>query len=81
MKNVIEKLKRQTGFTETERVIAGYILAHSEDMYDLSLSELARRSCTSNAGVVRLCKKMGCKGWRDFQIEFLVEMRLRELTQ
>lgn len=53
----------------SERKIADYILSNTDEIIGLSISELADRSGTSEAAVVRLCKTLQFNGYRDFKID------------
>lgn len=63
---VIELLKEKNGFTTCEIQIANYILDHTVETLNLTLEELAIKSFTSKASVIRLCKKVKVSGYREF---------------
>lgn len=65
---VIEQLREKKDFTGVECDIADYVLAHLEEVTSLKISELAERTYSSNATIVRFCRKLGLKGYRDFRI-------------
>lgn len=52
--------------TPVEKIIAEYILENKEKIPSLSVKELARKSRTSDASVLRFCKTLGYHGYRDF---------------
>lgn len=58
---LIDKLERQQDLTEAERELALYILSHADEVTGMGISELAERSFTSNATIVRLCRKLGSR--------------------
>lgn len=66
--NMIEQLKEQKGFSETERHIADYILENIDDSVEMNIGDLARATYTSNAAIIRLCRKVGVDGYRDFRV-------------
>ena len=70
---VIDALKRMQGFTNAERELAQYVLAHLDDAAKMSIVELSDATYTSTASVVRLCHKVGLKGYREFRIELARE--------
>lgn len=70
IKDILEK---QVDFTSTEKTIADYILKHPSYSMSLTADELAEKTFTSKASVVRLAKKCETKGYRDFQNSFLLE--------
>ncbi len=53
---------------QAEARLAEYLRAHPHDVIQLSISDLADRSGTSEATVVRLCRKLGFRGFQDFKI-------------
>lgn len=62
-------------FTHAEVEIAHYILNHGEDVLNLSSKELAKRTYTSPATIVRLCRKLGLEGYNDFKIKYSAELQ------
>ena len=62
-------------FTHAEVEIAHYILNHGEDVLNLSIKELAKRTYTSPATIVRLCRKLGLEGYNDFKIKYSAELQ------
>jgi len=51
-----------------EQRVADFILAHPEELIYLTVTELAERTQTSESTVVRLCQKIGYKGYQEFKI-------------
>jgi RpiR family carbohydrate utilization transcriptional regulator len=51
-----------------EQRVADFILKHPEDLIHLTVTELAERTQTSESTVVRLCQKIGYKGYQEFKI-------------
>ena len=74
---IIRKLEEKMDFTNNEKVIADYILDNLNELSLLSAENLAKKSFTSKASVVRLCKKLKVKGYRDFQRK--IEKELAEM--
>lgn len=58
----------------SERKVARYVSENLNSMVGVSVEELARQSGSSQAAVVRFCKKLGCKGYRDFSIQLVAEL-------
>jgi DNA-binding MurR/RpiR family transcriptional regulator len=52
----------------SEKRVAQYILDNPADISHLSIGELADKSGSSEATVVRLCKILGYNGYKDFKI-------------
>ncbi|MDE2572422.1 MAG: MurR/RpiR family transcriptional regulator [bacterium] len=51
-----------------EQRVADFILKHAEELIHLTVTELAERTQTSESTVVRLCQKIGYKGYQEFKI-------------
>ena len=51
-----------------EQRVADFILKYAEDLIYLTVTELAERTQTSESTVVRLCQKIGYKGYQEFKI-------------
>lgn len=66
--NVLEQLTAKKDFTDTEKRLAEYILAHQEEMAEMNISDLAKKAYSSHSAVVRLAKKLGFAGYREFKI-------------
>lgn len=79
---IIDKLERMEDFTSQEKEVAKFILENPSLIKDLSTEELAKATYTSQATVVRLCKKLETKGYNDFKLklstEYLEAVRIRE---
>lgn len=71
---ILDKLNRRQGFTETEQALADYILSHAELMGSMSISQLADATYSSNASIVRFCRKLGVDGYRTFRVEIASEL-------
>ena len=65
---VLDSLNRMQGFTNAEKDLARYILDHLDDVAQMKIGDLSEATYTSNATVVRLCRKLGLDGYRDFRI-------------
>ena len=68
------QLKTADGFTETEKRIAEYILTHPAHVTECTCDELAAETYSSPSAVVRLAKKLGCKGYAGFKIQLASEL-------
>lgn len=65
---VLDALRRMEGFTNAEKDLARYILDHLDDAVQMNIGDLSAATYTSNATVVRLCRKLGLDGYRDFRV-------------
>lgn len=64
---LIEKLTQQDNFSLAEKRIADYILAHLTTIPTIFIQELAEKTFSSHSTIIRLCKKIGCSGFREFK--------------
>ncbi|TYS67535.1 MurR/RpiR family transcriptional regulator [Sutcliffiella horikoshii] len=51
-----------------ERNAATFILEHPEEVCTLSVKELADKSNSSQAAIIRLCKKIGLEGYKELKL-------------
>lgn len=70
---IIEKLKRAENFSEIDKAIANHILKNGSRIKDISIQMLAKETYSSPATIIRLCKKIGVKGYQEFRIKFYAE--------
>ena len=54
----------------SEQKIAVYLVSNLNDVVGISVEELAGRSDSSQAAVVRFCKKLGCEGYSEFRLRY-----------
>lgn len=57
-----------------EKKVAEFILRHSADVIHLSITELAEKCGVGEATVVRICKKIGCRGFQELKIRIASEV-------
>lgn len=74
MKGLIKQLQEQEGFSESERMIASYLLAHFRNLPGMSTRQLAKETFTSSAAIVRFSQKLGFGGYSEFRVKFLADM-------
>jgi DNA-binding MurR/RpiR family transcriptional regulator len=70
----IEDYLQYAGEAEKELIIR--LQRNPESMLRKSIKDIAKETYTSPATVVRLCKKLGCKGYKDFQNTLTYEVAL-----
>jgi DNA-binding MurR/RpiR family transcriptional regulator len=58
----------------SEKKVGQFILEKPEQISNLSIGELAEKSGSSEATVVRLCKLLGFNGYKDFKISITKDM-------
>lgn len=74
MTKLIKQLKEQPGFSESESMIANFLLENYRGLAALSTRQLAKLTYTSSAAIVRFAQKMGFEGYTEFKIQFVAEM-------
>ncbi len=74
MSKLIKDLQEQEGFSDSEKMIADFLLENYRGLAALSTRQLAKLTYTSSAAIVRFSQKMGFEGYTDFKIRFMAEM-------
>ncbi|MDF2564475.1 MAG: Sialic acid utilization regulator, RpiR family [Massilibacillus sp.] len=59
---------------DAEKKVADYVVENQETVIEMTVSELASESQTSEATIIRFCKKCGCKGFHHMKIKMAKEM-------
>lgn len=70
----IDDYSRNAG--EAEKELINRLQKNPEKVLRKSVKELAKETYTSPATIVRLCKKLGCSGYKDFQNTLAYEIAL-----
>ncbi len=70
-----DELAALTNATPQEQAVIDFILKHPDFIASCTAKELAKASYTSPPTVVRLCQKLGLKGFPEFKMRFVVEQR------
>lgn len=79
MAEIIVKLNQMMrDLAPSERKVARYISENLSDAVGLSVEELSIRCNSSKAAVIRLCKSIGCKGYRDLAIQLASELAVHQ---
>lgn len=65
---------KEDKFTDSENQVINYLLDHLEDITLLSINDLAKKTYTSNATIIRLCHKLNYQGYRQFKLALLQEL-------
>ncbi|HOI86043.1 MAG TPA: MurR/RpiR family transcriptional regulator [Acholeplasmataceae bacterium] len=72
MSVMLTMLKYKEELSMAERVVLDYLIENKETIKDFSVEKIAEAAYTSPASVVRMCKKLGYKGFKDFKIDFIL---------
>lgn len=67
-----------TKFSDTDHTIYTYFTEHLRQAIYMNLAELANVLYTSNATIVRFCKKLGFQGYNEFKYEVRRQLEQKE---
>lgn len=70
---IIHKLEK-THFSNSESIIIDYILQQGINIKNMTLKHIAEETYTSAPLLVRIAKKLGYSGWKDFSQAFVKEL-------
>lgn len=65
----------------TEKSIIEYILKHPKKTTEKTVHELSEGTFSSPASIIRMCKKIGFTGFKDFTKALIYELAVREHTK
>ncbi|WP_119326064.1 MurR/RpiR family transcriptional regulator [Companilactobacillus musae] len=72
---IIAQLQQKNNFNGTEKNLADFILSNKEAVLEMSIQDLATKTFSSTSTIVRLCRKIGLKGYKDFKIQFSAQLQ------
>jgi len=72
---IISQLTKADKFNGSEKQLADYILKNKEAVLNQSIQSLATATFSSTSTIVRLCRKIGLKGYKDFKIKLSAELQ------
>lgn len=79
---IIDQLEEKNDFTNTESSLANYMLANLLEVTDIPIADLAKKTFTSKATIIRFCKKLGLFGYIELQKRLSQEMiETKRLTE
>lgn len=68
------RLKERKPFASSaERNVIEYVQGNPRAVLSMTIRELADETFTSPSTIVRLCRKLGCDGYKQFQREIVLE--------
>ncbi len=74
-KTVMERLiEEKSKLRSSEEKAADYIIAHAREVVNLPITELAARIGVSEATIVRMCQKVGYRGFQELKINLAIEI-------
>lgn len=71
---LMNKLKEKENYTKSELEIIDYIIKHPKQVTASTIDDLATLTYSSPPSIVRLCQKVGMKGFSDFKIKLATEI-------
>jgi len=78
MKSVLVLLKEyQNQASSAERAVIRYLLENPQQSVSLSIHKLAAVSFSSPSTVIRLCRKLGFDGYKEFRSSMIYELAVR----
>ena len=78
--NILEYIKQNYGdFTDSEKLIADYLLSNNESIINLSAKEIGEITNTSAATLIRFSKKLGFESLNEMKLK--LSMSLRDIKE
>lgn len=68
-------------YTDARHAVGEFILREPENLYQYTVSEIAEKTFTSKATVVRFAKAMGYDGWKEFMKDYIAEVKYQKAHQ
>lgn len=73
--NLIKELQGCNNFSQTEREIAKYIIENPDSVTRSNIREFACKIFVSPATISRFCQKLGFKGFNEFKLQFVGDIK------
>lgn len=73
VKPMILDISQENKYTETEKEVIDYLMNHLDLLEELSINDLAKKTYTSNATIIRLCRKTGYSGYKALKVDLIKE--------
>lgn len=70
---MILDISQENKYTETEKEVIDYLMNHLDFLEELSINDLAKKTYTSNATIIRLCRKTGYSGYKALKVDLIKE--------
>lgn len=67
-------------YTDARHAVGEFIIQEQGNAYKYTISEIAERTYTSKATVVRFAKSMGYDGWKEFMKDYIAEVHYQSLV-
>lgn len=81
MSMLINMMKNKDNLSAAEKSVLDYLIENKDNLKNFGVEKIAKGAYTSPASVVRMCKKMGYKGFKDFKIDFILAHANVDVTE
>ncbi len=81
MSVMLNMLKYKEDLSMAERAVLDYLIENKAVLKDFYVEKIAEAAYASPASVVRMCKKLGYKGFKDFKIDFILSNAKVEIPE
>jgi len=81
---MLNMLKYKEDLSMAERAVLDYLIENKAVLKNFNVEKIAEAAYTSPASVVRMCKKLGYNGFKDFKIDFILanaKVEIPEITE
>lgn len=72
---ILKLLEEKESFNTSEEHISDFILKNKEEVLHMSIQDLSSKTYSSTSSIVRLCRKIGLNGYKDFKIQLSAELQ------
>ena len=72
MSVMLSMLKYKESLSMAEKAVLDYLIENKAVLKNFNVEKIAEAAYTSPASVVRMCKKLGYRGFKDFKIDFIL---------
>ncbi|WP_209020982.1 MurR/RpiR family transcriptional regulator [Evansella clarkii] len=77
--NGLVKIKESASHLKpSEQKVANYIINHPQEILDLSISKLAKVCKVSEATIIRMCRSLGFKGFKELKLNISASLSMNE---
>lgn len=81
MKSALLKLREtQNSMSATERAVSDYLLTHQGEAMGLSIHQLAEKTFASPSTIIRMCRRIGFAGYKEFRQAVTCEVAVRRFS-
>lgn len=81
MSVMLNMLKYKEDLSMAERAVLDYLVESKGVLKNFNVEKIAEAAYTSPASVVRMCKKLGYRGFKDFKIDFILSNAKVEIPE